>query len=469
MNDLLYSVGLDITDLKTSAQAAKEHSEDIKKGFKGFKDVLEFGGVGAAVFGFFKSVINYAENLKGPLDENTAAVKRFGSGITEIKTTTLSWGAQFLGFWNRAGEGLGELVRAAIDGTAAVKLAAETQRAAEEQEKQAAEFRLKYGEEAKRLTEERTTLEKAAVEQNIKGLTAQERFNVLAQDFLDIQQKLAGFQGTTLEKRKLENDLMAAALKVNEADAEVTKEELETKKKQSEELARQAAAVEKLNKLKFDALPIEQQIQSLEVDQTLQQQAIYEAKQLGLDTTETEIALFETGNKLVELRAKLTGKLADETKKVVNVEAERIKAIVASANAWLGGMATVRGGNQFNDMSDAALASIVSRNRSQAADVTNAALYGPAQAQANKMEAARLQFEADNAQSVLNSRASLRQNVSLYGVEGARDRFTGDPAQFDSLVQQWVSDTRTQSEILRSAVTAITDINARLSNVGLLK
>ena len=33
MNDLLYSLGLDITDLKTSAKAAKEQADDIKRGF----------------------------------------------------------------------------------------------------------------------------------------------------------------------------------------------------------------------------------------------------------------------------------------------------------------------------------------------------------------------------------------------------------------------------------------------------
>ena len=192
-------------------------------------------------------------------------------------------------------------------------------------------------------------------------------------------------------------------------------------------------------------------------------------KLAGNNTTALEVEMLTKENELTETRAKLVKQVAIETEKAIETEAQRIEKLITQANKWLGGMGTVRGGAQFNDASDETLKTIISRNRAQARDVTNPALYGPAQARENQMEAARLSFEADNAQQVLDARASLQANVRMGGVDYARSQYQGDPLMFDQMLQRWVTDTRTQAEIARESNTLLTDLNTRLLKMGFSK
>lgn len=306
MNDLLYSIGLDISDLKTSARATKEQAEDIKRGFKGFKDVIEFGGVGAAVFGFFKSVIEYAENLKGPLDENTAAVKRFGGTLTELKTTTLSWGAQFLGFFNRAGEGLGMLIRSAIDGTEEVKKTAQAEREAEAAIAAMAEEKKKNAEAYKKINEDLKKIEAERADIAFKEHTVQERLSIITERIYQAQLAYDNSTGGTLEKRKLFLELQQAELERAKVIVDLTKEYAEGKKKNDEEETKAAEEhiklMDKKLQLQFEALTTDQKIAKLAADEEQITQSIARMKKEGVDTDAAEVALLETQADLGKLR-----------------------------------------------------------------------------------------------------------------------------------------------------------------------
>jgi len=197
-SDLLYSLGLDITDFKTSAKASKEAADDIKQGFKGFKDVLAAGGVSTAVLGFFSSVIDYAQQAKGPIDENTAAVRRFGTALDEGKKTAQSWGVQFLGTLNQAGERLGLMFDSWIMGeTKALVLEAETRASI----KASSEAREKLNEGMARhnaIIEQKKKLEEEFNSIADEGLTKQEKANFLAETARAENEKLRELKKGTI-------------------------------------------------------------------------------------------------------------------------------------------------------------------------------------------------------------------------------------------------------------------------------
>jgi hypothetical protein len=361
MNDLLFSIGLDVSDLRTSARAAKEQADDIKKGFKGFKDVLEFGGVGAAVFGFFKAVVDHARNAKGELDENTAAVKRFADGIDEAKNTALGWGAQLVGFFNRAGEGLGMMIRSMIDGKEAVKQAAKTEREAAEAIAKIEAEKKKNGEEYKRITEQIATLEKESVQIREKGLTTQEQFNLAAQRLEEIEKKRSAEGLTQIEQRRLDLELQKAAVDVLKLDAALSKENAEEAKKtaEAESKAREKHndLVEKKLKLQFEAMSTDEKIGKLAKDEEALRKTIVDFKRMGLDPSEQEVALLETQAQLGKLRTEQTKEATAATEELAEEESQITKEIEAQIARRQAALAfQVREGREDTALSDRELA-----------------------------------------------------------------------------------------------------------------
>jgi hypothetical protein len=237
-SDLLYSLGLDITDFKTSAKASKEAADDIKKSFKGFKDVLAAGGVATAVFGFFSQVIDYAQQSKGKLDENTAAVKRFGDAIDQAKDLSLKAGTLVLGTFNRLGEAIGDAINIARFGWSQWAkdqdaLAANTARA-EAAERSYAESKKKNGAEFEKITNALINLKKQEQDLSLQGITAQETYNKNYQAYLDLIVKEANFSGDAIERRRLELQISEAHLATGKARLAVDKEAAAEAKKAAE-------------------------------------------------------------------------------------------------------------------------------------------------------------------------------------------------------------------------------------------
>jgi hypothetical protein len=469
MSDLLYSVGLDITDLKTSARAAKEQADDIKRGFKGFKDVIEFGGVGAAVFGFFRSVIAHAMELKGPLDDNTAAVRRFGGALTEAKEGTLSWGAQVLGFWNRAGEGIGMTIRAMIDGSAQVRQAAQTEREAQEAIVAMEKERKANGEALKKISADLAELDRERTKLALADLTTQEKVNLAVQQVRDARAAEAASAGSTLERRKLHLATQQAEVDLLRQFGVQDKENAD-KKSKTDEAATKAAEehiklADKLVKLRFEALSDEEKLLSLETEHAGIIAAIADDKQRGADTTQAEISLLENINaieavrlKLVEARAaaeRTAAKEAAEAAKAAQIAEELARRERAAKSIQF------RSGADFANASDDALEEIVRRNRQKAIELRNNG-QGLNANYFNRQEAGRLQAEANNAEQELRLRQGIRSSFARGGEQQVFSDFQHlDPVVLDRLIGQFAQQQTTATQSARD----LSQINQRLAQV----
>lgn len=351
MNDLLYSIGLDVSDLKTSARLAKEQADEIKKGFKGFKDVLEAGGVAAAVYGFFRDVIDYAEKATAPIDSNVAAVKRFGASLTAAKNGALEAGATVLGFFNKAGETMGSFAQVAIEGTQnawsaikrfdlagifqGYKKAVDDVRTAHygeldalKAEAEAAEKKKRIGDELKRIGTELASIEKQRNDLANEGLTKQETVNFLVEQVRAARAAEAAATGDVLVKQSAKLATQQAELALAKALHDLDKENLELAK-QADAAAEKAdqdrvKAFNQLGEAKAKQLDYErskldlmQQEQLLAADQ-LKIQKELESKTMGDEQRAARMNdLLEVSKNLDEVRLKLAEKRKDAEEKLL--------------------------------------------------------------------------------------------------------------------------------------------------------
>ena len=346
--DLLYSIGLDVSDLRTSAVAAKEQADEIKRGFKGFKDVLEAGGVAAAVYGFFSSTIDYAEQLKGDLDANEQAVKNFGGALTSLKNTGLDFGVKVVGTFNRLGEAIGDTINIARQGWSSwardQELLEITARDAAAAEAKRDEVKKKSGEELKKITEGLTDLKKQEQALALQGITKQETLNNLSNEYLRIGIQLANGVSDQLQKRQLELQLAEARLAMHKAELDVRKEDAEIAKKADEaeakaldETIKQFNALGDIKQKELayarSKLSVEEQSQLL-TDEKLQLEKILLDKNISLTKeTETRQRLLEITKTLDEFAtAEAEARLAEE-KKITAEKKEQVE-IVSRGNTY---------------------------------------------------------------------------------------------------------------------------------------
>ncbi|MBC7367562.1 MAG: hypothetical protein H7343_12275 [Undibacterium sp.] len=293
--DLLYSLGLDISDFKTSAKATKESADDIKRGLKGFKEVIEAGGVAAAVFGFFSGVIDYAQNAKGKLDENTSAVKRFGDALKEGKETVMIWGAQLLGVVNRAGEGFGLIIRSMIDGYEVTRQAHLGELASTEAARVARE-KLNAGmEEHNRIVAKRNDLEKAFNDLVDQGLTKQETVNNMTNEYRLERAKLAALNKGSLEYQAQELKMLEARNNLTKSLHDLDKENYELHQKSIEETNKTA---QKLQDQQDARLTAEERLKLLLGDQAALQDVVNNGGLKGKELADARNQLAEVGLKI---------------------------------------------------------------------------------------------------------------------------------------------------------------------------
>ncbi|HEX2101322.1 MAG TPA: hypothetical protein VHF69_11685 [Candidatus Synoicihabitans sp.] len=270
MADILASLGLDVSGFKASAKEAIAETKDFKKGFGDLKNVLAAGGVTAAVVGFFRAAVDGAEAAADKTEKNAAAVLRFRDSITEAKTSVQQVATASVGWLTRSGELLGEtlhLVRTWIQyGAEQVKVEQEQARSMEERAKAEAEAN-QHRTEFAEITKSLTKIEEQREDLRRKGLTTEERYNVLANEYLEVEAKRINFSGTAIEQRRLELESAEARLAMEKAGAEVTKEQADTQKKRDEEAKKSAAEIAKLQErqaeLRFARLSNDEKINEL--------------------------------------------------------------------------------------------------------------------------------------------------------------------------------------------------------------
>ncbi len=198
---------------------------------------------------------------------------------------------------------------------------------------------------------------------------------------------------------------------------------------------------EELRQLKYEALKPEEKLVQLQARQAELSKQLALDKAAGANTTEIEVELQKNLNTQESVRNGIVKAVA---KSEAEITAEKEKQLVAEKNRQAS-IAGIRGGNQFNDASDAALAEIARRNRNQAQ-----ALGGGQSSIGRNMEAARLIAEAQNAERELAYRRNFRNTVGLLGEEGARQRFAGDPLQFDRVLESLTAQQDKGTTLLQS-------------------
>lgn len=127
--------------------------------------------------------------------------------------------------------------------------------------------------------------------------------------------------------------------------------------------------------------------------------------------------------------------VANEIEGAAESFADKMRKIAA---AMVGAIAGIRGGQAFNNATDAALMETVRRNKQQATELVQSPTYTAATNIAHQLEAARLISEAANAQKELDTRAKVRTAFASGGTQGVYRAFGDtDPLILDKMIDQF--------------------------------
>lgn len=324
----MVSLGLDITGFKNSSKVAVEQAKATKRSFGDMKDVFAAGGATAAVIGFFRAAIAGAENAADKTDKNVAAVLRWRDALRDAKSGLQEVAVSVTGTLNRMGEWVGRQAAILIHGREQVELneqieaqTAETVRNLEEAKKHQAEFE-SITKSLERIETQRTELQQ-------KGLTAQERANVLENEYLSLLVQRENFSGTAIERRRLELETAEALLAFEKAQAEVAKEQAASDKKAQEDAAKAAEKRVKLEERKaqltFERLSLDEKIEKLAMRESTLQEEIRRGKIQGRDVVAEEVELLELQTQLNQLREQQAQRIAKAESDVAREIAEQNK------------------------------------------------------------------------------------------------------------------------------------------------
>lgn len=217
-----------------------------RQGLEDLKSVFLGGAAAAAVKGFFGMAIDAANKSTDATDTNAAAVREFAKGLDEAKGIAASLAVTTVGAFNKLGAAIGDtvnIVRSFIEnGLQGFEVWARVQdavvatgKAAEESERRLAEVRKKNGAEFLAITKELEQIEKKMADQKLKGLTVYETERNLLIKLSGLQQELANFEGTAIDRRRLTLELAKTQLAADEATLQVRKAEADAEKKNAEE------------------------------------------------------------------------------------------------------------------------------------------------------------------------------------------------------------------------------------------
>lgn len=331
LSDLFYSIGLDITDLKTSAKATKEQADDIKRGFKNMGDIFVAGGITAAVVGFFSAAIDYASNLKGQVSDNIAATQRWAGAWKEFKEYILEKGAEIVGVLAGIGEKGGNIVRGVFEGIGpawekiksldfkgaiAEIAAAQTDVNRIDQEsieinKKIAEQKERnkvFAEETKRLNEQLVEVEKQRNALTLEGMTTQEKINALVE-------QLRAARAAEAEHTTNDNKAKELKLKTQQLELDLVKELHKYDKEQEKREKEQGTIIQKRIDAERESLTVQQRLNILKFEERVLLEAIAE-----MDEDQPEY--IESQNRLLDVQNKLRGAVKEQGN--ANVEIARL-------------------------------------------------------------------------------------------------------------------------------------------------
>jgi hypothetical protein len=209
------------------------------------------GGIVTLVREFFDMAVERAEKLKGTVDDNAEAVREFGEGLHGIKEGFADVALVTVGFFNRAGQGWGDLINYAkayvMHGHEGVEAwrenaaaIAETGHEAEEAEVRLAKAKKEHGAEFLAITKELADTEKKSQELKLKGLTLLETQQLLETHISELIEKQANPENDKITQRRLQVEIARTQLALDENILAVAKQSAEQTKKEDDELEKQA-------------------------------------------------------------------------------------------------------------------------------------------------------------------------------------------------------------------------------------
>ena len=466
-----------VAGTKEAQESAKGLKNELKETFGEsglFSKISVIGGI-TAVAGGILTAAKAAQELRDKakeagesIDATTLRVARFGDAIDGIKQTVTSALITTVGFFNGIGEKMADVYLKYARGISE----ANSKVMVEIEEQSIATFkRIKEAREAnspEKLLEAEKKLAEIREQESIKRAENEAKVKLLLDQQKRLREELSELGVNTVKYKEKEIELEKNNTALREAQNAWVKDftsNMEKSNKAKEDadgkalkaLNEQQKLMERLADARFTQLTTEQKIAEIQKDIAATQNRILQDQKLGNSTAEDQITLIGLQNKLKATQNDLAQEQLQIQRQTAQVEKER-----AQQQAY--GMA-FRTSAQFGNASDAALAEIIRKNEQQAINL----LQTPEGMKYDRGEAARLQFEAQNARKELQFRESLRQDVRAQGLEGARSTFRGDPLAFDTLIQRFVTDTRSQAEIQKEQTDQLRDLNSRLSKFGLTK
>jgi hypothetical protein len=405
-----------------------------------------------------------AERLGKPVDYATASVARLGDAFDQAKQFGADSATFILSGYTLIGDEVGKLINRVRGVTEAQEVYAErAAKAAEEAEKRLAKAREENNPDKIREAEKR--LADARIEAAMKNADEVGKVFLLMQRELAIKEEIARVGEKSVKGLELQGQLEKTRAEIigeNRKDQEkLAKAEEQALDAEFKAIDETLAARNKLKSLKFDALSLSEQEVILAREMGDLEKEFRQSKLDGIETTDVEIALLEKANQLAKIRLEIEKKIKAEEQKPKPPPPPELNRILIG----------IRGGAAFNDASTATLQEILARNEAAATQAERQALgamadpFGAVRGM-NLSEAARLRTENENIRKILAQRSELETLVNAFGISGARSSFSGDPLMFESLVQRFVEDTRSTSDVQRENNRQLTDINQRLLKAG---
>lgn len=466
-----------VSGTKEAQESAKNLKNELKETFGEsglFSKISLIGGITAVATGIL-SAANAAQELRDKakeagesIDATTARVARFGDAIDGIKSAVQSALITTVGFFNNVGEKMADVYLKYARG-----ISEANSKVMVDIEQQMLETfkRIKEAREAnspEKLAEAEKKLAEIREQEAIKRLDNQAKVNALIEQQKRLQNELGELGVNTVKYKEKEAELEKNNTALREAQnawvkdftgnmEKANKANDDAFNKQKKALDDQQRLMERLADARFTQLSTEEKILVIQKDIAATQNRIVQDQKLGNSTVEDQIELINLQNKLTATQRDLAAERLQIERQTAQVEQQRIQQQAFGMS--------IRGQSQFGRASDEALQETIRRSEQQAINL----LQTPEGMKYDRGEAARLQLEAQNARRELQFRESLRQDVRNMGVEGARSQFRGDPLAFDTLIQRFVTDTRSTAEIQKEQTDQLRDLNARLSKFGLTK
>jgi hypothetical protein len=470
-----FGVGFKLTADASQFQREMREAVDAGKKVKSTFETIGISlgpGIGLALLA--RSFINLANAAQQARDEARAAgmeidksvesVAAFGDGLDSLKKGVVNFGIEALSIFTRVGEELGRGWLTWTEGATAqsAKAAENISRDAEENIKRIAAARAKFlADEAKNIEAAEAKIAQIREARAMKEMDSEQRLQKLLAERETISTQLAATDEKSLKARQLRVQIEESLTKEAELRAQMEKqaaeEDAKTQKAISEVEQQREKNQERILALKYQALPPEQKIAQLTKEQADLVSGIARLKQAGQDTSALEVLLLEKQAELATLRLGVEKELTAEGEKQAVAEERKAKAKSAF------GLGPIRTSAQFGESSDEALRQLAQANRQLANEIRNPALGGGT---FNNGEAARLEFEARNAENEIRFRESLRRDFQLGGEDLARRNFKGDPLAFDAVFARFVDDARDSKEIAREQTDQLKDLNERLRRAG---